>query len=193
MTLNEMIIRSEVNAIRLKIEYTVAQFIMDHNNIEYDSLRDYGMLPIEYRVKLENDFNKNFEVCVDTTMDLNGYVDKYEINIRRKKKMTLAELVIELRKIFKFKYLTVRPNFGAEGDDYIGDTVELWDEKPCFENWSGVWFCKNGDRDIWPKVAFLVNELQFNVEYDALHMDLEHMEETQDFSPYADLIEEVDE
>lgn len=107
--------------------------------------------------------------------------------------MTLEELVIELRKIFKFKYLTIRPNFGAEGDDYIGDTVELWDEKPYFENWSGMWFCKNGDWDIWPKVAFLVDDLKFNVEYDALRMDLEHMEETQDFSPYADLIEENEE
>ncbi len=105
--------------------------------------------------------------------------------------MTLEELAIVLRKIFKFKYLTVRPNFGAEGDDYIGDTVELWDEKPYFENWSGMWVCN--DWYIWPKVAFLVDDLQFNVGYDVLHMDLEHMEETQDFSPYADLIEEVEE
>ena len=87
MTLNEIFMKHEVEAVRLEIERTITRFIMDHNSIEYDNcLRDYGMLPREYRKELEKDFVDNFEVCVDTIMDLNSYLNKYEIRIERRKK-----------------------------------------------------------------------------------------------------------
>ena len=112
--------------------------------------------------------------------------------------MTLEELTLELRKIFRFKYLTVRPTFyrnlREDSGLYCGDAIELWDKKPVFISDVGMWgFCLPDEK---PTGRFgkeymhpenLVSDLELG-----LSKTIEEMVKEGDFSEYEKCIAEAE-
>lgn len=112
--------------------------------------------------------------------------------------MTLEELANELKRIFKFKYLTVQPTFYRDSynniDEYCGDAIELWDKKPRFLRDEGFWEEIFSDGE--PTGRFGKEYLHPDNLVDSLDLGLsrtiEEMFEDGDFSEYEKCIVEVE-
>lgn len=112
--------------------------------------------------------------------------------------MTLTELARDLRKLFRFKYLTVQPTFYRDSynniDEYCGDAIELWDREPRFSSDEGFW--EDCHLDGEPTGRF--GKEYMHLENLAVYLDLglsktiEEMLEDGDFSEYEKCIVEVE-
>lgn len=112
--------------------------------------------------------------------------------------MTLNELAIELRKLFKFKYLTVQPTFYRDSyeniDEYCGDAIELWDKKPRFLSDEGFWeeiFSDGEPTGRFGKEYLHPDNLVSCLDL-GLSKTIEEMLEDGDFSEYEKCIVEVE-
>lgn len=116
-----------------------------------------------------------------------------------KDKLTLEELARELRKIFKFRYLTVQPTFYRDSynniDEYCGDAIELWDKKPRFLSDEGFWeeiFSDGEPTGRFGKEYLKPDNLVSCLDL-GLSKTIEEMFEDGDFSEYEKCIVEVTE
>ena len=143
----------------------------------------------------------SYDGLIRTYDDILAILAKVDTEPAPKDKMTLTELARELRKIFKFKYLTVRPAFRRDSydniDEYYGNAIELWDRKPCFLSDEGSWI------DIF-SYGEPTGEPTGELSKECLHSDslvtylvldlprsIEEMLEDGDFSEYEKCIVEV--
>ena len=113
-------------------------------------------------------------------------------------KLTLKELAHELRKIFKFRYLTVQPTFYRDSydniDEYCGDAIELWDKKPRFLSDEGLWeeiFSDGEPTGRFGKEYLHPDNLVAYLDL-GLSKTIEEMLEDGDFSEYEKCIVEVE-
>ena len=110
--------------------------------------------------------------------------------------MTLEELARELRKIFKFRYLTVQPTFYRYSyddiDEYCGDAIEIWDKKPRFLSDEGFWeeISSDGEPSRFGKEYLHPDNLVAYLDL-GLSKTIEEMLEDGDFSEYEKCIVEV--
>ena len=72
---------------------------------------------------------KGFALGADDALDILSKVDAEPVV---KDKLTLTELAHELRKIFKFKYLTVDKDFRNDNKP----TIAIWKDRPEFNQWN---------------------------------------------------------
>lgn len=112
-------------------------------------------------------------------------------------KMTLTELAHELRKIFKFRYLTVQPTFYRDPcnniNKYCGDAIELWDREPRFLSDKGFredCFLDGGPTGRFGKEYMHPENLVAYLEL-GLSKTIEEMLKDGDFSEYEKCIVEV--
>ena len=113
-------------------------------------------------------------------------------------KLTLEELARKLRKIFKFRYLTVQPTFYRDSydniDEYCGDAIELWDTKPRFLSDEGFWeeiFSDGEPTGRFGKEYLHTDNLVAYLD-SGLSKTIEEMLEDGDFSEYEKCIVEVE-
>lgn len=98
---------------------------------------DEAKKEIEHRVEL---WRKGLLYVPDGLSQALAILNEVDTEPVGKDRMTLEEFARELRKIFKFSYVTLE---GALGDYY---QVNFWREKPNFVNWCKSWTAPYGGR-----------------------------------------------
>ena len=125
-------------------------------------------------------------------------LEKVDEPVGNPDKLTLTELAHELRKIFKFRYLTVQPTFYRDSyddiDEYCGDAIELWETKPRFLSDEGLWeeiFSDGEPTGRFGKEYLHPDNLVAYLDL-GLSKTIEEMLEDGDFSEYEKCIVEVE-